>query len=116
MELPLKRGGYIEAAGIPQRLLHDDTHILDLRVSFTRGPMYHFGQLHLEGLLPMLEAQARSIWRMHPGDPLDYVYPNEFLQAFLSTVDSRQFNKFSSKLEKGAGDHVMDVTLTFVPR
>ncbi len=116
MELPLKRRGYLDATATPERILHDSSRTLDLRIAVTQGPLYHFGQLRIEGLPPALRTQASTQWRMHRGDPLDYAYPNEFLQQFFSKVDSRQFEKFSSKLENGAGDHVMDVILTFVPR
>lgn len=50
---------------------------------------------------------------MQPGDPFDYAYPNEFSQAFFHIVDARQFKKFSPKTQKGEGDHVTDVTLSF---
>ncbi len=116
MEFQLKRRGYLEASATPERILNDSARTIDLRIAFARGPLYRFGQLRIEGLPPALRTQARTHWKMHPGDPLDYDYPNEFLQQFLSNVDSRQFQNFSSKLVNGAGDHVMDVTLTFVPK
>jgi outer membrane protein assembly factor BamA len=116
MEAQLKRRGYLEASAAPERILNDAARTLDLRIDFARGPLYHFGQLRIDGLPPALRTQARAHWRMRTGDPLDYDYPNEFLQQFLRDVDSRQFQNFSSKLVYGAGDHVMDVTLTFVPK
>ncbi len=116
MEFQLKRRGYLEASATPERILNDGAKTLDLRIAFARGPLYHFGQLRIEGLPPALGTQSRAHWRMRTGDPLDCDYPNEFLQQFLSNVDSRQFQNFSSKLVTGAGDHVMDVVLTFIPK
>jgi outer membrane protein assembly factor BamA len=38
MERPLKRSGYFEAAAKPERIFHDDVHVLDLKMSFPKGP------------------------------------------------------------------------------
>ncbi len=71
-EKPLKRTGYFEAVGRPERVFHDETHVLDVRVIYNRGPLYHFGQLTIVGLPPNLEAKARTVWRHPPGDSHDY--------------------------------------------
>jgi outer membrane protein assembly factor BamA len=116
MEKPLKRLGYLNAASVPERIFHDDQHILDLNVSFRLGPLYRFGQLRIVGLAPGLEAQARKIWSLNPGDPFDYDYPRDFFQAFFRSVDSRQFKRFNANFQKGSGENVMDFALSFDPR
>jgi outer membrane protein assembly factor BamA len=115
-EKPLKRTGYFEAASKPERVLHDDTRVLDLRVSYNLGPFYHFGQLRLMGLPSNLEAQARKIWKLQAGDPFDYDYAREFFRDFFKSVDSRQFKKVNASFQGAAGDHVMDFTLLFEPK
>jgi outer membrane protein assembly factor BamA len=116
MGRPLKRTGYFEAAAKPERILHDDAHVLDVKVGFVTGPLYHFGQLHINGLKPELDAKVRKAWEKNPGDPYDYSYPGEFLRSLSKSVDLRQFKRYDVRTEKGPGDHMMDITLVFEPR
>jgi outer membrane protein assembly factor BamA len=113
LEKPVKRVGYLNAAAIPERILQDDQRILDLRLSFRLGPLYRFGQVQIKGLDPNLEAQARKIWNLNPGDPFDYDYPKDFFKAFFQSVDSRQFKNFKASMQKGSGENVMDFTVAF---
>jgi outer membrane protein assembly factor BamA len=113
LERPLKRTGYFDAAAKPQRLLHDDQRVLDIRIPFYMGPLYYFGQLHITGLTTDLEPQARKMWKLQPGDPFDYDYPRDFFRAFFASVDSRQFKKFAANMQNAAGDHLKDFTLIF---
>ena len=116
MERPLKRSGYFEAAAKPERIFHDDVHVLDLKMGFAKGTLYHFGQLRTTGLSPELDAKARKAWEKNPGDPYDYGYPSDFLRVFSKSVDLRQFKRYDVRAEKGPGDHTMDITLVFVAR
>ncbi len=116
LERPVKRLGYLNAAAKPERIFHDEQRILDIKLSLTMGPLFKFGQLQIAGLTPALEAQARKIWSMNPGDPFDYDYPKDFSQAFFRVVDGRQFKKFNVTMRKGTGDNVMDFALVFEPR
>ncbi len=115
LEKPVKRLGYFHAAAQTERVFQDNQHILDLKISMNLGPIHKFGQLLITGLPPDLEAQARKAWSFKPGDPFDYDYPRDFFQAFFHSVDSRQFKKYSVKLQPGAGDNVMDFALIFEP-
>jgi outer membrane protein assembly factor BamA len=116
MEKPLKRQGYLDVRSSPERLLHDDTRVLDLTVTIVKGPMYRLGQVRFTGLAPDLEAKARKLWKDAPGQPFDYACANDFLQAFSKVVDFRQFKRFDSQMQPGPGDHVMDLTILFEPR
>jgi outer membrane protein assembly factor BamA len=115
MERPLKRTGYFRAEAKPERILHDDRRVLDLRIPFSLGPLYRFGQLRITGLSPALEAQALKVWSLRPGDPFDYDYPSDFFREFSQTADRWQFKKLDAKMQQGAGENVMDFTLVFAP-
>ncbi len=115
LERPLKRTGYFAAVAKPERILHDDRRILDLTISFNKGPLYYFGQLHFAGLSADLENKARQTWKAKPGDPYDYEYPNDFLRAFFQTVDGRQFKKYRVDTKPAPGN-VMDITVVFEPK
>lgn len=114
-EKPVKRTGYFTASAHPERIFHDGQLVLDVRIPFALGPMYRSGQLKIMGLTPEEEAKARKLWKLHPGDPYDYAYPDEFLKTFVQSVTPGQFKKFSSAAQQQA-DNVMDLTLLFEPR
>jgi outer membrane protein assembly factor BamA len=116
MERPVRRMGYFHASAKPGRILHDEQHVLDLKVPFNLGQFYTFGQLRITGLTPKLEAEARKIWNLTPGAVFDYDYPRDFFPAFFRSVDSGQFKKFNVAMQKGSGENVMDFVLTFEPR
>ncbi len=116
MEKPLKRTGYFAAAAKPERVLRDDQRVLDLRISFFLGPLYRFGKLRIAGLSPGLEAQARKVWTLRPGDPFDYAYPADFFREFARSAGAWQIRKFEPAMKQGAGDYVMDFELLFEAR
>ena len=111
-ELPVKRTGYTDAASQSERVLDDANQTLTVKISFRKGPLYHFGQLTFVGLTPDLETKARKVWKMESGDPYDLMYPNDFLKAFSKVVDLQSF-KLKERTEPGPGDHVKNVTLVF---
>jgi outer membrane protein assembly factor BamA len=116
LERPVRRMGYLHAAAKPERILHDDQHVLDVKIPFNLGQFYTFGQLRITGLTPNQEAQARKTWDLTPGAVFDYDYPKDFFPAFFRSVDSRQFKKFNVTMQKGSGENVMDFVLTFEAR
>jgi outer membrane translocation and assembly module TamA len=115
-EGPLKRTGYFRARSKFERKLHEDTHVLDVDITYDRGPLFHFGNILFTGLAPADEARARTMWRRAPGDAYDYAYPSEFLREFGHTLDGRVYKSFDEKAKPGLGDHVMDVELIFTHR
>jgi outer membrane protein assembly factor BamA len=116
LERPVRRMGYLHAAAKPERILHDDQHVLDVKIPFNLGQFYTFGQLRITGLTPNQEAQARKTWDLTPGAVFDYDYPKDFFPAFFRSVDSREFKKFNVTMQKGSGENVMDFVLTFEAR
>lgn len=115
-ESRLKRTGYYEAKAQPERILHDDSRVLDLRLAYIKGPLYHFGELRVKGLTPQLEAKARQVWKAKPGDAYDFGYRNEFLQDFSRVVDFRQFKTYNVEADLVPSEHVMNITVSFQPR
>lgn len=113
MEKALKRAGYFTAAATPERSYDDAAHLLDLRIQVRTGPLHHFGRLLVTGLSPLLEGRARKLWEMKPGDPYDYAYPQDFFQTFSRSVDFRTFRRYDALVQKGTGEHVIDVNLVF---
>jgi outer membrane protein assembly factor BamA len=116
LEKVVKRTGFFQAAASSERYYDDTAHVLDLRVRLNKGPLYRFGEIRFTGLSPDLEAQARRLWKPKTGDPYDYAYQTEFFQAFSRMVDFHGFRKHDVKVQKGAGDYVMDINLIFEMR
>lgn len=111
MERSLTRSGYFDTASKQERIFHDDTHLLDLKIGVTKGALYHFGQLRTAGLSPELEAKARKAWKKNPGDPWDYDYVNDFLKVFSKSVDSRDGKRYNVRMTNNASDHTVDITV-----
>jgi outer membrane translocation and assembly module TamA len=116
MERVVKRTGFFEAVATPDRLYDDPSHVLNLRIRIKKGPLYRFGEIRMTGLTAELEAQARTFWKPKTGDPYDYAYPPEFLQAFSRSADLRNFRKIDTKTRKRESDHVFDIELVFEAR
>ena len=115
-ELPVRRTGYIEAASQSERVLDDASQTLLVKISFRKGPLYHFGEVMFAGLSPELEAKARKAWKMETGDPYDLMYTNDFLKAFSKVADLRWVKEVKPNVQTGVGDHVKNVTLLFVSK
>jgi hypothetical protein len=109
----VKRTGYFHASARPERILDDERHVLDIKLSVDLGPLCKFGMLRIRGLTPDLEAKARKIWSLNPGDPFDYDYPRDFFPAFFRSVDSRQFKTYKFDMQPGSGENLMDFVLIF---
>jgi outer membrane protein assembly factor BamA len=116
MERVVKRTGYFSASAMPEREFDDGARTLNLRIRVARGPLYHFGELNITGLTPELAGMARRLWKPKPGDAYDFLYGNDFLQAFSRVTDLHNFSKHDVVVKKGATDHVMDITLAFEVR
>ncbi len=116
MEKVVRRTGYFQARSSDERSYDDAAHVLNLRVVVSKGPLYRWGEIRFTGLGGEVEAAARKTWQPKSGDPYDYGYPNEFLQAFSRVVNFGQFRKYEAVTKKGAGDFVMDVDVTFAAR
>jgi hypothetical protein len=61
-------------------------------------------------------AKARKVSKLESGNPYDCAYSTDFFRELSKSVDFRQFKKVDVKSQKGSGDHVIDVTLTFEPK
>jgi len=115
-EVPVKRTGYLDAQAQPERVLDDTNQTLLLKLSVRKGQLYHFGRVRFVGLSPELEAKASALWKMQTGEPFDFMYANEFLKAFSKVTDLRAFKKIQDKVEPGVGDHVRNLTVSFLDK
>ena len=111
---PVKRTGYFMATARPERIFHDDQLLLDLKIPFFMGPMFHAGKLTIIGLMPEQEEKARKMWKLKLGDPYDYEYPADFLKAFVPSLGA-EFKKITPSTQHQP-HNVVDFTLLFDPK
>jgi outer membrane protein assembly factor BamA len=112
-ELPLRREGYIALRAMPVRTLHDDSGTVDLSVQIQKGRQFVFGSLELSGLAPTLEAQARRLWMLPAGQPLDQEYPNTYLKNIAQLPEFSKGKGFATELKVAPESNVVDVSITF---
>ena len=112
-EAPLRRDGYIALTARPERTLHDENGTVDLSVQIRKGRQFVFGSLELSGLAPALEAQARRVWTLKSGQPLDQEYPNEYLRNISQLPEFSKGKGFATDLKVAPGSNVADVNITF---
>jgi hypothetical protein len=115
-EKVVKRTGYFAATAAAERSYDDAGHILNLRLTVNKGPLFHVGEICFTGLTPELEARARATWTPKTGDPYDYGYWNDFVQAFSKVVDFSKFKKYEGVVKQGTGNYVMNYNLVFEAR
>jgi len=56
--------GHTGATTQPERVLHEDERTIELNISFYMGPLYHFGQLRINGLRRILKPRRGGTWKL----------------------------------------------------
>ena len=115
MERVVKKTGYFQASIASERTLDDAARVLHLKLPVAKGALFHFGEVRFTGLSANSEALARRTWRAKAGDPYDYTYSNEFLNAFSRVADLSNV-KLDVVEKPGAGSNVIDVTIAFLQK
>lgn len=90
MQDPLRASGYLERHIEPERIFHDETITVDLRIHVNKGQQFQFAALKIEGLPPALATAAQSDWQMVPGSTYNEVFEREYLRHLLSLNHDRR--------------------------
>ena len=106
--------GYLDAAAASDRVFDDQNHVLNVKVIFRTGPIYHFGQVTFTGLPPNVDSLARSTWSRTGSDAYDFHYPDLFVHDLAKRADLRQL-KFKVESTKKPGATI-DINLVFTPK
>ncbi|MGJ5816131.1 hypothetical protein [Paludibaculum fermentans] len=112
MQRVLQRDGYLAVHCEPLRHYRDDTGQVDVVFRVDHGKQFHFGSLQLRGLSAQSEKQARAIWKLKEGDPMNTEYISEFLVAAKDGPAS-QAHSVARELKARPGSEVIDVVITF---
>ncbi len=114
MQSKVVSAGYLDATARTDRNFDDQDHVLNVKVVFRTGPLYHFGQVSFTGLPPNLESTARNTWSRSNADAYDIRYPEVFMHDFSKQADLREF-KYKVESSKKANATV-DMNLVFTPK
>jgi outer membrane protein assembly factor BamA len=112
METPLRRDGYIMVRSQPVRAFRKPEPIVDVTVQVTKGMRYVLGTIQLNGLGDRERRRASLLCKLHPGDPLDELYLNEYTKEVFDVPVNRP-TSVSRELRPRAGTNVIDVLLSF---
>src|ERR1035441_5971793 len=86
MEQVLRRDGYITASSQPVRSFHDPTQIVDVTVQVKKGPLFRFGELHIEGLDTATQQRLARLWKLPKGAPMNQYYVDDFFRSVLPSL------------------------------
>ncbi len=111
-EKPLRQAGYLQVSSSAERIYDDATQVLNVKITYRKGPLFHFGNVLLTGFSPEQEARARKMWQPQAGQPYDYTYAGAFLNTLARSPEFGQGRKYAAKAQAGAGQNVMDVLIT----
>jgi outer membrane protein assembly factor BamA len=112
MEQVLRRDGYITASSQPVRSFHDPTQIVDVTVQVKKGPLFRFGELHIEGLDTATQQRLARLWKLPKGAPMNQYYVDDFFRSVLPSLRGK-VRTYGSELHVHSGENVVDVTLKF---
>ena len=110
----LKRDGYLGAGAQTTRAYHDENHIVDLTLKVTKGKQYTFGAMELSGLPPADEIQARKMWQLMDGSPMNPFYVEDYLRSLGK--EFKGIKSVSHGLRPRTGSQVMDVVIKITMR
>jgi outer membrane protein assembly factor BamA len=108
----LRADGYLSPHGNPNRIFHDETGMVDLRVDVQRGARFYFGTLEIQGLNAKEIETAQDMWELRPGAPLDGPYLDDYVGKVFSLAHSskRNVNREMNVRQPG---NLVDVVLKF---
>lgn len=107
----LRSDGYLAASANPERIFHDQTGYIDLRVNVQKGARFYFGTIELQGLSAKDIDKAMAMWELRPGAPMDGPYLDEYVRSVFSAVHVKSnVNRQMSIRQPG---NLVDVILKF---
>jgi outer membrane protein assembly factor BamA len=108
----LRADGYLSPQGNPNRIFHDDTGMVDVRVEVRRGARFYFGTLEIQGLGAKETETAQDMWELRPGAPLDGVYLDDYVAKVFSQarVSKHSIDREMNVRQPG---NLVDVVLKF---
>src|SRR5579875_2934058 len=89
MRQVLRADGYLSASATPNRVFHEETGDVDLRVDVQRGARFYFGTLEIRGLSAKDVDKAQEMWELRPGAPMDGPYLDEYVRNVFGVVSAK---------------------------
>jgi outer membrane protein assembly factor BamA len=112
MRQVLGADGYLAASSKPNRIFHEDTGLVDLRVDVHKGARFFFGSLELQGLSTRDTERAQEMWELRPGAVMDGPYLDEYVRSVFAVVHGSKTNVNREMSVRQPGN-LVDVVLKF---
>jgi outer membrane protein insertion porin family len=107
----LGRDGYLAAKVEVGRSFDEESSVVHLGLTVNKGRQFFFGKLQLTGLEPEAARQARLLWKLSAGSPMNEPYIGEYLRTLLPTLQG--VKSVSRDLRVRPGTTVVDVIVSF---
>ena len=113
IEQSLRKRGYLEVKSKMERTIDDAAKAVDVKLTIDPGPLFTFGQLHINGLDIESEPVIRKLWAMKKGQPYNVEYPDFFLDKIRADGVFDNLGRTKSVVDQNGGTGTVDVTLVF---
>jgi outer membrane protein insertion porin family len=108
--------GYLDMQLAPVASYDDAHDLVRYQVAIQEGTQYRMGQLVVTGLSLEAERRLRQTWQVHPGQPFDKLYFDEFLRNIVKEAFaglSVHYAKIGHWLQRNREAKTVDVMLDF---
>jgi outer membrane protein assembly factor BamA len=109
----LTHAGYLNATVATSRAIDDAKKTVDVTVTVDAGEIYKMGELRIQGLDLVAEAEMRRIWTLKEDSPFDPDYPDFFLKRVREDGMFDNLGATQAEAKRNEKARTVDVTLTF---
>ncbi len=108
-----RNAGYLNVASRAERIIHEDTHTVDLNVAVQLGPQFRFGKLNINGLDIIAEPAIRKMWGPLEGKAFNPEFPDAFLKRVREEAILENLGRTRAETRIDEASKTVDVTLYF---
>jgi outer membrane protein assembly factor BamA len=110
MQKPLQSQGFLRRRVRPaERIFHEESGTVDLRLRVQKGPQYLLGELKLVGFPASLEPKIRNRWKLQSGAPYDELYGLAFYKSLYELSNGQAIQM---KVARESTGHVVDLVFS----
>jgi len=111
-----RRHGYMVAKIAPTPIMDEETNSVHYEFSVAEGDQFKMGDLEIFGLDSQATAHLQGEWKLHPGDPYNGEYPQQFIDQNTRTLPRGVPWNVNFHEAINESDKTVDVTVRFTAR
>lgn len=108
--------GYLEAQVKAMPQMDEGKATVNYQLAILEGPVYHMGDLVIDGLSPDATSKMERQWQLKKGDAYDESYLYRFFKTMYHDIGLSQSFKVIPKATVNPQDKTVAVALHFVPK